>query len=168
MKFTTAPFRHPYIKGSMEGIPKDRFETAYVEFEDGDYRLGDLKRMGWKLEVFRPGNANDLYLFYEATNQPKERDGGGLKFVALENISGDDAGDPDRLDLKVFAYGYGYADGVRHIYYGSGHQKGYFYYPPLATMAHVLLRIEELSQIFCRDVESYVETTEIEENYMNH
>lgn len=170
MKYTTAPFRDPYVKGNNAGIPKDRFETDYVEFEDGDYRLGDLKAMGWKLEVFRPGNANDLYLFYEATNQPKESEGGGLKFLALENISGrsDAVENIDMLDLKVFAYGYGYADGIRHIYYGSGHQKGYFYYPPLASMAHVLTRVEELSHIYCRDAETYIETTESEENYVNH
>lgn len=168
MKDRTAPFRYPYIKGSKAGIPRDRFETDYVEFEDGDYRLADLKAMGWTLEVFQPGNANDLYLFYEATNQPKERDGGGLKFVALENISGDGDGDPDALDLKVFAYGYGYADGIRHIYYGSGHQKAYFYEPPLATMAHVLLRVEELSQIYCRSAETFSEAGDSTESYINH
>ncbi|MBC7658132.1 MAG: hypothetical protein H7249_00335 [Chitinophagaceae bacterium] len=166
MKFTTAPFRAPYIKGSNEGIPRDRYETDYIEFEDGDYRLSDLKQMGWNLEVFR--GANDIYLFYEATNQPKTIEGGGLKFLALENISGESEGDSNGVDLKVFAYGYGYADGIRHIYYGSGHQKGYFYYPPLATMAALLLKVEELAHIHCRDVETFSEVHNAEENYVNH
>mgnify|MGYP001608599688 CR=1 FL=1 len=168
MKFTTAPFREPYIKGSVNGIPKDRYETDYVEFEDGDYRLSDLKQMGWTLEVFRPGSAHDIYLFYEATNQPKATEGGGLKFLALENISGPDADDSDSIDLKVFAYGYGYSDGVRHIYYGSGHQKGYFYYPPLAAMAQVLLKVDELSHIYCNDVDAFVDLSATDENYINH
>ncbi len=161
-------FRETYIKGESAGIPKDRYETDFVEFEDGDYLLSDLKAMGWKMEVFRPGNANDLYLFYEATNQPKETEGGGLKFVILENVDGISPADHDDIELKVFAYGYGYSDGVRHIYFGGGHQKGYFYYPPLATMANVLLRVEELSQIFCKNADTFADAATEEADYVNH
>ena len=161
-------FRDPYTKGETKGIPKDRYETDYVEFEDGDYLLSDLKSMGWTLEVFRPGNANDLYLFYEATNQPKEQDGGGLKFVVLENVEGLSAEGNEDIELKVFAYGYGYADGIRHIYFGGGHQKGYFYYPPLAAMASVLMRVEELAQLNCQNAETYTDTPSTDENYLNH
>jgi hypothetical protein len=161
-------FRETYIKGETVGIPKDRYETDYVEFEDGDYLLSDLKSMGWTLEVFRPGNANDLYLFYEATNQPKESEGGGLKFVILENVEGISPIDHGDIDLKVFAYGYGYADGIRHIYFGGGHQKGYFYYPPLSTMAQVLMRVEELAQAYCKNADTFAETPATVENYINH
>ncbi len=161
-------FRETYIKGETHGIPKDRFENDFVEFEDGDYLLSDLKQMGWTMEIFRPGSANDLYLFYAATNQPKEKEGGGLKFVILENIEGSRSYDDSETELKVFAYGYGYADGIRHIYFGGGLQKGYFYYPPLTTMASVLLRIEELAQIHCQNAGSFAEPNEIEDNFVSH
>ncbi len=165
-------FRAPYVKASKLGIPKDRYETDYIEFEDGDYRLGDLKGMGWNLEIYRHGHTNELYLFYEASNQPKESEGGGLKFLALENISGSTTRDTreenDDIDLKVFAYGYGYEDGIRHIYYGSGHQKGYSYYPSLTLMAEVLKRVEELSQYYSRSADTFEPLCIHGDSFLNH
>lgn len=161
-------FRETYIKGETQGIPKDRFENDYIEFEDGEYLLSDMKSMGWTQEIFRPGNANDLYLFYQATNQPKEAEGGGLKFVILENIDGVSPAENQDIDLKVFAYGYGYADGIRHIYFGGGHQHCYFYYPPLMTMASVLMRVEELAQQNCKNADTFANPSATEDNYINH
>ena len=75
---------------------------------------------------------------------------------------------PSPKPTSQHEWGVRYEDGIRHIYYGSGHQKGYFYYPSLSMMAEVLKRVEELSHIYSRSADTYDQVDAREERFLNH
>lgn len=79
--------------------------------------------------------------------QSIDPEGNGFRFCALTWAANDGE---DRY--QVLADGYGYFDGLRHIWW-CPKSDGYKYYPDVETMILVLRRVADLEKRFCRDSE---------------
>lgn len=143
--------RKKYIPGETP-IPEDRHAKNYIDFDDEMYLLSDVRDLGWNEEQFLPGHASNIFLFYKPTKQPKEKEGGGLKFVAFSFLSGDETDPESSVELEVIAQGYGGSDGVRHMIFGSSHNKGHVGYPDFGVLSKLMSRLYELQREYCGDV----------------
>jgi hypothetical protein len=144
--------REKYIPGETP-IPYDRHANDYINFDDELYLLGDVRDLKWNEESLLPGHASNIYLFHKPTNQPKEDNGGGFKFVAFSFVGGNEERYPESVELEVIAQGYGYFDGIRSLNLGEPKTNGYIYYPDFGVLSRLMARLHELQKTYCRDID---------------
>lgn len=88
--------------------------------------------------------------------------GEGFHFYALQNsgyiykdleVKGEDEWNPEQCIVECLYQGYGYFDGVRHLYMGDEKTDnyGYHYYPTIEDNIMTLKAIRELEIKYCRE-----------------
>jgi len=81
---------------------------------------------------------------------------GGFYFVC-PTVIGYEAGKNNAFypeaDIEIVISGWAAFDGVRHLYFGSDQSdnEGYFNYPDIELLAHVLSELRKLEKLYCMD-----------------
>lgn len=101
-------------------------------------------------------NANEeLRVYYK----PELKEKSGFQFYAISRIGWNCVPEtevnrwhPDHCMVEVLYHGYGYFDGVRHLYMGHKFTDnyGYDFYPDLDNHIDAMLALKSLEQIYCR------------------
>jgi len=84
---------------------------------------------------------------------PYKEDCNGFRFIAVSFISG--SGEPDSIfddpdcELDRICEGYGFFDGIRHVYWGDDH--GYINYPNWKHTMWIIQQICQLEIKYCTE-----------------
>lgn len=107
----------------------------------------------WDFITF--GKYQDLNRIYYKSMAEEDPDMSGFIFYCVNGML-----EEDEPEVEVICAGYGFYDGVRHIYFHQDPESsedynfdGYLYYPDINDLISMLSELKKLEVKYCRDAE---------------